>query len=829
MNAYASPQAYRRAGALFQSRSIRAQLIRILSVSLLLVLALLGVLVAGQINAYRAAGQTTRIVTVTLSVQSLVHQLQKERGLTNGMLGGGRQFISQVPPQRAQTDAALQSLEQTIGNPINADAGATEVRAALGNLDTLSTVRGAVDNGQAQPTVTFQFYTSAIAVLNGLELGLDQAQDGSLRHGLQALYALGYAKEYTGQERGLLNGVFPSGHFTTENYRSFAQILGQKQAALASYNSYATPSQRDALASMLRSPAATTSASAEAIAVNSASGPIAGQVDGTTWWNSMTTVINGERTVQQSVGADVTQRAETLRLNATGWLAGIVVLAVLAIGFFVALLVAAARSIIGPLAALTREADEVSSVRLPAVVDALQTAASEDDVPKPKPVVIAHDQVANEIGLVADALDRVQTTAFSLASEQALVRRNITSALANLGRRNQNLLRRQLGLISEFERAELDPSALANLFELDHLATRMRRNAESLLVLVGQTSPRPWGQPLPVTDVIRAALSEVDDYRRVTLRRIEDALISGSVVAEIAHMMAELVENALSFSPPDLEVEIYGRITDRGYLLVVVDHGVGMTQEELARARARLRDEENFLVTPTRFLGHYVVGRLAARLSVIVELYESPVTGITARMTLPADLLADRAAEPTPQKHAEATAEATSEPAEEPTAGSTADAAVDPAPDTAVAEDVIQAVAEDSGKPINGFHTKQITWPGGIPAELDPEPEPTDASAAHGTPSHATAGRNGAGMHRRPETERTRNGLIKRHSRARTVVPRPTTPQRQPDLETAPRDRTPAEVSSMLAAFRSGHQRGEAVPDSPQPPDNGQPPAEGSR
>src|SRR5207302_1805105 len=185
-----------------------------------------------------------------------------------------------------------------------------------------------------------------------------------------------------------------------------------------------------------------------------------------------------------------------------------------------------------------------------------------------------------------------------------------------------NLVRRQLSLISDFEREELDPSALANMFELDHLATRMRRNAESVLVLVGQTSPRVWSQPLPIADVIRAALSEVEDYRRVVLRRVDPAFVTGSVITDVAHMLAELVENGLQFSSPELEVEIYGRRMGNRYLLVVVDHGIGMDPADLAAARARLRDEENFLVAPTRFLGHYVVGRLANRLGARVDLSE---------------------------------------------------------------------------------------------------------------------------------------------------------------------------------------------------------------
>ncbi|WP_373864919.1 sensor histidine kinase, partial [Nocardia xishanensis] len=257
---------------------------------------------------------------------------------------------------------------------------------------------------------------------------------------------------------------------------------------------------------------------------------------------------------------------------------------------------------------------------------------------RPQPVRTPRG-AAVEIAAVAAALDRVQATAYDLSSEQALLRRNSTESMANLARRNQNLVRRQLGLISQFEREELDPKALSNLFELDHLATRMRRNAESLLVLVGEGSPRRWAEPIALTDVIRAGLSEVDDYRRVVLRRIDDVSIAGAVVSELAHMLAELIENGLAFSPPDLEVEIYGRKLPGGYLLAVVDHGVGLPADQLAEANARLRGDRDFLVAPTRYLGHYVVGRLARRLGIDVELTIAPVSGIVARLLLPTELL----------------------------------------------------------------------------------------------------------------------------------------------------------------------------------------------
>ena len=143
-------------------------------------------------------------------------------------------------------------------------------------------------------------------------------------------------------------------------------------------------------------------------------------------------------------------------------------------------------------------------------------------------------------------------------------RRDTIESLANLGRRNQNLIRRQLGFITSLEREEIDPAQLANLFELDHLATRMRRNAASLLVLVEASSPRQWSTSVPVADVIRAAVSEVEEYRRVALRRVDEAMVTGSAIGSIAHLLSELIENALTFSPPDTEVEVQGPADGRG-------------------------------------------------------------------------------------------------------------------------------------------------------------------------------------------------------------------------------------------------------------------------
>ena len=196
--------------------------------------------------------------------------------------------------------------------------------------------------------------------------------------------------------------------------------------------------------------------------------------------------------------------------------------------------------------------------RLPAAVtDILETPLGEDvTVPTVEPVRV---NTRDEVSDVADALNTVQDSALDLAVEQAVLRRNIADSFVNLGRRNQNLLGRQLDFITELETNETDADTLSNLFRLDHLATRMRRNAESLLVLAGIEPPRQWAAPVRLTDVIRAALGEVEDYQRVTVRGVEPATIIGSAAADLAHLLAELIENALVFSPPDQTVDIRGR------------------------------------------------------------------------------------------------------------------------------------------------------------------------------------------------------------------------------------------------------------------------------
>src|ERR687894_2555975 len=304
------------------------------------------------------------------------------------------------------------------------------------------------------------------------------------------------------------------------------------------------------------------------------------------------------------------------------------------------------RAVTQPPRAPPPPAEEMAERRLPdAVVDILETPLGENiAVPQVAPVSV---RTRDEVADVADALNTVQDTALDLAVEQAVLRRNIADSFVNLGRRNQNLLGRQLDFITELETNETDADTLANLFRLDHLATRMRRNAESLLVLAGIEPPRQWAAPVRLTDVIRAALGEVEDYQRVTVRGVEPATILGSAAADLAHLMAEFIENALVFSPPDLWVDIRGRSRDDGgYILAIIDSGLGMAAGDLAGANPRLAGAESFTIAPSKYLGHYVAGNLAARHDIHVHLENSPGNGITVTIDLPPTLLTSDTALP---------------------------------------------------------------------------------------------------------------------------------------------------------------------------------------
>ncbi|POM25883.1 sensor protein BasS/PmrB [Actinomadura rubteroloni] len=619
--------------------SIRTRMAVILAVPTAALVALVLAATLAQVSAAGRAATVADDVELALAAQELIHAVQRERGLTSGLMGGATDYRPRVTAQRAASDRARTALDRLL-----ARRDVRVVRDGLAGFDGLGELRGSVDAGHASRTAVLDRYTAGIARLNTALRGLATSDDPQLARGLDALRTLGDAKEAMALERGHLNGVFAVGRFTVADYRRFTEVRARKLDALERFRTVATPVRRDALDAALRTRAAGTAAALEERALQGAGGRRLG-VSPPQWWAAMTTVVDDLRAVQLGVGADVRHRAADLRAAARLRQAAYGGGALLVLVVAVLLWLYTARSIVRPLRTLAAEARDVAERTLPAAVAAVQSGERAGSV-EPSRLLTRRDEFAE----VAGALDAVRRTAVELASEQAVLRRNSAESLANLGHRNQNLVRRQLGFITTLERDETDPGALANLFELDHLATRMRRNAESLLVLAGRHAPRRWSGPIPVGDVLRSAFAEVEEYRRVTLRRMDDARLAGTAAAEVAHLLAELVENALTFSPPDREVEVQARLADGEYHIAIVDQGVGMDPEALAAANERLRGEGGHLVESARRLGHHVVGRLAGRLGVRVWLHDSPLTGVTARVVLPASLLVEeKAPEPVPE------------------------------------------------------------------------------------------------------------------------------------------------------------------------------------
>ncbi|MCP9953788.1 ATP-binding protein [Actinomadura madurae] len=244
-----------------------------------------------------------------------------------------------------------------------------------------------------------------------------------------------------------------------------------------------------------------------------------------------------------------------------------------------------------------------------------------------------------EIDQVGEAFNAARRTAIQGAVEEATLRRNVSDVFVNLARRSQTLLHRQLKLLDSMERRIETPDDLEDLFRVDHLATRMRRHAEGLIILSGQAPGRGWRSPVAIVDVARAAASEVEDYTRVNVAPMTRAAIVGPAVADVIHLLAELIENAATFSPPHTTVQVQGQAVAHGFTLEVEDRGLSMDETRLAAANQRLATSAEFDLSDSAQLGLFVVGRLARRHGIKVTLRTSPYGGMTAIVLLPEDLV----------------------------------------------------------------------------------------------------------------------------------------------------------------------------------------------
>ncbi|MGI5458919.1 ATP-binding protein [Streptomyces sp. CA-249302] len=345
--------------------------------------------------------------------------------------------------------------------------------------------------------------------------------------------------------------------------------------------------------------------------------------------------------ITSSLIAQIADRAESTRADAA-WRAGLLLnIGLLGFALWIAFSIIVRRSVVRPVMALTGAAREVADVAGRELARVADDDAEDDSPPMLREMPVT---ARDEIGALAEVFNRVQTTAIALLERQVLSRRNVAEMFGNVGRRVSNLTTRQLALIDAVERGETDPALLERLYSIDHIAVRLRRNADSLMLLAGIRETVLDSGPTALTNVVRAALGQIEGFQRVQLHARTEVMVEPDIIGDLTLMVAELLENAVSFSPVGSPVEVYvkdssGEESPGGATIVIADHGLGMGAERLAEENARLIRRERLDVVPTKVLGLFVVGTLARRWDVAVLLSRTPGGGVTAEVTVPSGLL----------------------------------------------------------------------------------------------------------------------------------------------------------------------------------------------
>ncbi|MEU8822980.1 nitrate- and nitrite sensing domain-containing protein [Streptomyces sp. NPDC048636] len=352
------------------------------------------------------------------------------------------------------------------------------------------------------------------------------------------------------------------------------------------------------------------------------------------WFNASTAKFNAYREVEQTLIDKAVNEAAQISSDAKR--DAIVNSVIVVLALLAAFVVAArmARSMSRSMQQLRNAAFDVAEQRLPMLVDQLSRNDPGRVDTRVTPIPL---NSRDEMGEVARAFDQVHREAIRLAAEQAMLRGNVNAIFTNLSSRNQGLIERQLTLISELESREADPDQLEHLFRLDHLATRMRRNGENLLILAGEEPGRRWNQPVPLIDVLRAASSEVESYERIELAGISESEIHGTTVTDLVHLLAELLENATTFSSPHTKVRVTAtRLPDGRVVVEIHDKGIGLTPEDFADINHKLANPPTVDAAVSQRMGLFVVGRLADRHGIRVQLRPSgEQAGTTSLVMLP--------------------------------------------------------------------------------------------------------------------------------------------------------------------------------------------------
>ena len=639
----------------------------------LAVLALVGIR-QNQAESDRAE-RSTAFARLAAGLAPLIHELQAERSLSISYLDSGRRrWGRQLATQRRAVDQEAATYRAN-AQRLSADDEllAEKIEYGLSELGRIGEQRQAIDGARIDaaelavgpsielheeegeeelehatkeghgpldtPGKALDQYTDTISDLLDINGEIaPRSNNAELLKGVAASVALARAKDFADSQRSLLENVYAANRFQGDEHARLSALVAAETVYTAQFDASATEAQHELLEETVAGPEVerVDTFVERALDSKSATAPKLG-IKPQYWFEAMSVKLDRMRVVEERLSADVIATSTAVKQGADrrAWLYSLLLAAALVLA--VALALITARSLIRPVRRLEAAAEETAERRLPGVVQRLQDGEQVDLAAESAPPIEVRS--SDEIGHLAEAFNSVHRVAVRVAGREAALRRSVGDMFLNLARRSQSLIERQLEVIDELEASGSEAEVRAGLGELDHLATRMRRNAENLIILSGSEPARRWRGPISLTEVVQASVEEVKEHTRVELLPLDQVEVVGHAAADVMHLLAELIENAVTFSAPGTKALVAGQPLPSGYLLEIEDQGLGMTDEQLVKVNQRLAKPPDIDFALAKMLGFFVVTQLASKHGIKVQLRHSWYGGITALVLLPRQLI----------------------------------------------------------------------------------------------------------------------------------------------------------------------------------------------
>ncbi|MFB6824469.1 nitrate- and nitrite sensing domain-containing protein [Streptomyces virginiae] len=617
--------------------TVRAKIVSLLMVP---VVSLLALWAFATVNTAQDMARLSRVQQVDTEIRTpvaaAVTELQAERRAAVRLLADPAADQGALDQQARRTDAAVQRLRLGDQHTV-ADSGdyrsdiVVRLEAFVAAAEGLVPSRKDIADRRATPEAAYAIYTRVVDSAFAVGGALTGGEKAELGPDARVLLEFSRAAELLSREDALLAAPGPR---TAETLRQLTGTVESRRALTDSAARDLPADQQAVWESAAKSAAyADLTGAEDRVLAAGTSKDSRGVPAG--WDAAHNAIAASMGEVEAGAQLAAAGRADPFAEGALTPAGAAVLLGLAAVAASLVISVRIGRALVVELVSLRNTALEIAHRKLPQAMERLRAGEEIDVAAETPPGPPAEDEITE----VGEALGTVHRAALSAAVERAELAGGISGVFVNLARRSQVLVHKQLALLDSMERRADDPNELGDLFRLDHLTTRMRRHAESLIILSGAAPGRAWRMPVPLTNVVRAAVSEIEDYPRVEVRQLAEAAVVGGAVADLTHLLAELIENAAQFSPPHTKVRVSGEPVGTGYVLEVEDRGLGMGPETLGDANRRIEQSESLDLFDSDRLGLFVVSRLSARHGVKVHLRTSPYGGTTAVVLLPNSML----------------------------------------------------------------------------------------------------------------------------------------------------------------------------------------------